>query len=150
MRMLFITTLRSRIPAACSSASRYVTPDWILTSPCLARRVHPFPLWPTWRLTMPKYLFEVDYSVEGTKGLIKDGGSKRRAVVDKAVSGLGGRLEAFYYTYGTRDAIVIADLPDDASALSISLTVSASGSVTFKTTRLILPEEIDQAVKKTV
>jgi hypothetical protein len=29
---------------------------------------------------MPKYLFEVDYSAEGTRGLIKDGRTKRRAV----------------------------------------------------------------------
>ena len=99
---------------------------------------------------MPKYLFEADYTVEGTKGLLKDGGAKRRAVVEKTVSGLGGRLEAFYYTYGTRDAIVIAELPDDVAAIAISLAVSASGSVTFKTTRLIMPEEIDQAAKKTV
>ena len=99
---------------------------------------------------MPKYLFEVDYSVEGTKGLIKDGGTKRRHVVEKALAGLGGRLETFYYTFGIRDAILIAELPDDASAISLSLTVSASGSVTFKTTPLITPEEIDAATKKTV
>ena len=99
---------------------------------------------------MPKYLFEVDYSAEGSKGLLKDGGTKRRAVVEKALAGLGGRLETFYFTYGIRDAIVIADLPDDSTALAVSLSVSASGSVTFKTTKLIMPEEIDQAAKKTV
>jgi uncharacterized protein with GYD domain len=99
---------------------------------------------------MPKYLFEVDYSVEGTKGLLKDGGSKRRAAVDKALTGLGGRLEAFYFTYGIRDAIVLADLPDDATAIAVSLSVSATGSVTFKTTKLIAPEEVDQAAKKSV
>ena len=99
---------------------------------------------------MPKYLFEVDYSAVGTKGLLKEGGSKRRATLQAAVEGLGGKLEAFYFTYGVRDAITIVDLPDGVSALALSLNVSASGSVAFKTTPLISPEEIDRASKKKV
>ena len=99
---------------------------------------------------MPKYLFEADYTVEGTKGLLKEGGSKRRSVVDAAVKGVGGKVEAFYYTYGARDAIVIVDLPDSAAAIALSLAVTASGAVTFKSTPLITPEEVDQAVKRTV
>ena len=59
-------------------------------------------------------------------------------------------MEAFYFTYGVRDAITIVDVPDSASALALSLTVSASGSVAFTTTPLISPEEVDQATKKTV
>ena len=99
---------------------------------------------------MPKYLFEVDYSAEGTRGLLKEGGSKRRAALEASIKSVGGKLEAFYFTYGVRDAITIVDLPDGASALALSLTVSSSGSVAFKTTPLITPEEIDQAAKKTV
>lgn len=99
---------------------------------------------------MPKYLLEADYTVEGTKGLIKDGGSKRRTSVDAAVKSVGGKVEAFYYTFGQRDAIVIVDVPDSVSVLALSLAVSASGSVAFKTTPLISVEEVDQAAKKTV
>lgn len=99
---------------------------------------------------MPKYLFEVDYSVEGTRGLLKDGGSKRRAAVEKSVKSLGGKVEAFYFTFGTRDAITIVELPDNVSAVAMSLAVSASGGVAFRTTPLITPAEIDQAAKKSV
>lgn len=99
---------------------------------------------------MAKYLFEADYSVEGTKGLIKDGGTKRRAAVEAALKGVGGKLESFYYTFGTRDAIVIVELPDNVTAIAVSLAVSASGAVAFKTTPLITCEEVDQATKKTV
>ena len=99
---------------------------------------------------MPKYLFEVDYSAAGTKGLLKDGGSKRRAAVEESLKSLGGKVEAFYFTFGIRDAIVIVDLPDNVSAAAISLAVSASGSVAFKTTPLLTPAEIDQAAKKRV
>src|SRR6185369_455230 len=96
---------------------------------------------------MPKYLFEVDYTAEGTQGLLKDGGSKRRAVVDKAVKDVGGKLEAFYFTFGIRDAVVIVDVPDQATAIAISLAVSATGSVKFRTTQLISPEDVDKATK---
>jgi uncharacterized protein with GYD domain len=97
---------------------------------------------------MPKYLFEVDYSREGTKGLLEDGGSKRRAAVQKSLETMGGKLEAFYFTFGTRDAIVIAELPDNVSAVAMSLAASASGAVAFRTTSLITPAEIDRATKK--
>jgi uncharacterized protein with GYD domain len=99
---------------------------------------------------MPKYLFEADYTAEGTKGLLKDGGSKRRAEVEKAVESLGGKVEAFYYTFGIRDAVVIAELPDNVSAVAISLAVSATGAIAYKTTPLITPAEVDQAAKKKV
>ena len=99
---------------------------------------------------MAKYLFEADYTVEGTKGLLKEGGTKRRAVVEAAVKGVGGKLETFYYTFGTRDAIVIVELPDNVTATAVSLAVSASGAVVFKTTPLITCEEVDQATKKSV
>jgi uncharacterized protein with GYD domain len=99
---------------------------------------------------MPKYLFEVDYSVEGTKGLLKEGGSKRRSVVEATIKSLGGKLEAFYFAFGIRDAIVICELPNEEAALSLSMNVSASGSVSLKTTPLISPEEVDRATKAKV
>jgi uncharacterized protein with GYD domain len=99
---------------------------------------------------MPKYLFEADYSVEGTKGLLKDGGSKRRAVVEQSIKSLGGKVEAFYFTFGTRDSITIVDLPDNVSAAALSLAISASGAVALKTTPLITAAELDEATKKKV
>src|SRR5262245_11465173 len=75
------------------------------------------------RSPMPKYLYEASYTAEGVKGLLKDGGSKRRAAVETLVKGLGGRVEALYFAYGDRDAYVIVDLPDSASATAVSLAV---------------------------
>jgi uncharacterized protein with GYD domain len=99
---------------------------------------------------MPKYLFEASYTAEGVKGLIKDGGSKRRAAVEALTKSLGGRLEAMYFAYGKHDVIAIVDLPDSATATAVALTVGASGAIRIKTTVLITPEEVDQAVKKVV
>jgi uncharacterized protein with GYD domain len=98
---------------------------------------------------MPKYLFQANYVGEGVKGLLKEGGSSRRAAVEKAAQSMGGKLEAFYYAFGDVDAYVIVDFPDNASAAAMALTVSASGAAVTKTTVLMTPEEVDGAVKKT-
>ena len=99
---------------------------------------------------MPKYLFEVSYTAEGTKALLKEGGTSRRARVEEMIRGLGGKLEAFYYAIGEPDVYTIADLPDAATAAALSLTVNATGAVQLKTVALMTPEEIDQASKKSV
>jgi uncharacterized protein with GYD domain len=99
---------------------------------------------------MPKYLFEVAYTADGTRGLLKEGGSSRRAQVEKMVQKLGGRLEVFYYAFGERDVFTIVDLPDAATAAALSLTVGAAGAAKINTVVLLAPEDIDKATKKSV
>ena len=41
------------------------------------------------------------------KGLIREGGSGRRAAIAKMVEGLGGKVEAFYFAFGDVDAYVV-------------------------------------------
>ena len=99
---------------------------------------------------MPKYLIHASYTAEGAKGLLKDGGSKRREAARAALKSAGATLEQFYYAFGDADAILIADAPDHASIVAAAVAINASGAVTIKTTVLMTPEEMDQAVKKTV
>ena len=98
---------------------------------------------------LAKYLIEANYVGEGIKGLLKDGGTVRRATVEKLVKSLGGTIEAFYYALGETDLYVIVDLPDHASVTALALTVTATGTVTLKTTVLLTPQDIDAASKKT-
>jgi uncharacterized protein with GYD domain len=97
---------------------------------------------------MPKYLIQVTYTAEGARGLLKDGGTKRRAAATALVESVGGKLEAMYYAFGESDAIVIVDAPDATAAAAASIAIGASGSVTSRTTVLLTPEDIDAAVKK--
>ena len=97
---------------------------------------------------MQKYLIQANYVNEGVKGLLKEGGTSRRAAVEKLVKSLGGNIEAFYYAFGETDVFVIAEVPDNASMASLALTINASGAVTVKTTVLMTPEQIDEAIKK--
>ena len=99
---------------------------------------------------MPKYLIEASYTLEGTRGIMKSGGTARRKAMQQAVESVGGRFEVQYFALGEHDAFVIADLPDHVSAAAISLAVTATGAARTKTTALLTPEEVDQAVKKTV
>jgi uncharacterized protein with GYD domain len=99
---------------------------------------------------VPFYLWQASYTLEGVKGLKKDGGSKRRDVVRQMVEKAGGKLHSFYFAFGDADVYGIAEFPDQASAVALSLAVNASGAVNFRSTVLVSPEEMDAAVKKTV
>jgi uncharacterized protein with GYD domain len=99
---------------------------------------------------MAKYMLNASYTVDGTKGLIKEGGSARRAAVQKAIEGLGGRLECFYYTLGEPDAFAIVDVPDVVNIAAVSLAINSTGGAHVSTTVLLTPEQIDEAAKKSV
>ncbi len=99
---------------------------------------------------MPKYLFQGSYTEEGLRGLLEEGGSKRREAAEQVVKSVGGTLEAYYFAFGDNDFYVIVDTPDNVSITAASLIVNASGAVKVKTIVLLTPEEVDQAVKRTV
>jgi uncharacterized protein with GYD domain len=99
---------------------------------------------------MAKYLMTADYKSKGTAGVLKEGGSGRRAAVKHAIEALGGKMEAFYFAYGHVDAYVICEMPDHINGIALSLAVNASGAVVVNTVPLITPEEVDGAVKKAV
>jgi uncharacterized protein with GYD domain len=98
---------------------------------------------------MPKYLIQANYVGEGLKGLLKEGGTSRRAV-EKLFGSVGGKVESFYYAFGDTDLFVVGDVPDNVSAAALSLVVNAAGTATAKVTVLLTPEEIDAAAKKTL
>lgn len=98
---------------------------------------------------MPKYLIEANYLSEGINGLLKEGGTRRRAAVDELFKSMGGTVEAFYFAFGDEDVFIIGDLPDNVTAAALAIRVNAAGVTTCKTTVLLTPQEVDDAVKKT-
>lgn len=99
---------------------------------------------------MPKYLLQASYSVDGIKGLRKEGGTARRAAAEALVKSLGGTMESFYYAFGDADVYTVVDMPDHASMSAAALAIGASGAVTGKTVVLMTAEEVDAATKKTL
>jgi uncharacterized protein with GYD domain len=97
-----------------------------------------------------KYLIKASYTPDGVKGLLADGGSKRRKAAEQALLSSGGKVEAFYFAFGDTDAFVIVDAPDHATVSAASLAINATGAVHTETVVLMTPEEIDEAAKKSV
>ena len=98
---------------------------------------------------MPKYLFKASYTTAGVQGLRKEGGTARKAAVERAIKSVGGSLESMYFAFGDTDAVLIADMPDNATAAAVSLIAAAAGGANVSTTVLLTPEEMDAATKKT-
>lgn len=96
---------------------------------------------------MAKYLIEASYTPDGIKGVLAKGGTARREAVEKMLSDVGGTLESFHFGFGTTDAYVIVDVPDNVTAAGIAMKVSASGMAGCRTTVLLTPEEIDKAAQ---
>jgi len=97
---------------------------------------------------MAKYLFQGSYTEEGLKGLLKEGGTKRREAIEQAVKAQDGKVEAFYYAFGDNDFYLIVDYPSNIEASVTALMAGSAGTSTIKTTVLITPKEVDEVVEK--
>ncbi|MEO8693564.1 MAG: GYD domain-containing protein [Acidimicrobiales bacterium] len=98
---------------------------------------------------MPKFLVRANYVGAGVKGLIAEGGTKRRDAVRASLESVGGTLECFYYAFGDTDVFGIGDFPDEATATAWSLMVNSSGAVTLNLVPLLTAETLDAAAAKT-
>ncbi len=96
---------------------------------------------------MARYLVHGSYSVNGISGVLKDGGSGRVQAVEKLISSVGGRLISFDFAFGKDDFFVIAELPGNAEAAAVAMTVGATGAASVQTTPLLSAQDVDAAVK---
>lgn len=99
---------------------------------------------------MAKYLFEANYTTEGMKGLKQAGAASRVAAISDMCSGLGGSLDSFHFAFGSVDAFVVCDLPDDEAAAAAAFTVGASAATQVRTIKLLTVEEADAAIGRSV
>lgn len=97
---------------------------------------------------MGKYLIRGSFTQDGLKGILKEGGSSRRKAVATLAESVGGSLESYYFAFGDDSYFITVDLPDDEAAAAVALTVGASGSVVVSTVKLLTPEQVDMAVKR--
>ncbi len=96
---------------------------------------------------MPKYLLQINYTLDGVKGVLSKGGTARQAAAQAAAESVGGTLESMYFAFGSTDVFAIAELPNNAAAAALALTVSRSGGATVNTVVLLTPDEIDTAAQ---
>lgn len=93
-------------------------------------------------------MIQFSYKSETVGNLLKNP-EDRSVAVKKLIEKLGGKLLAFYYSFGDYDGLVIAEMPDNISGLATSMvSFAAGGTAKLKTTILISVEEAMAAIKK--
>lgn len=97
---------------------------------------------------MGKYLIRASYTQAGIQGVLKDGGSGRRAAIEALAASVGGSIESCYWALGDDDIFIIAELPDAIAAAAIAATVGATGAASIRTTVLLTAADVDAAVAK--
>ena len=97
---------------------------------------------------MASYMIQVAYTSEAWATLVKSPQNRLEAV-RPAIERLGGKIEGSWLSFGEYDAVIVAQMPDNASAAAFSIAVSAGGAVkAMKTTPLMTAEEGLDAMKK--
>ena len=99
---------------------------------------------------MPKYLVCASFTQDGLRGTLKEGGTARKAVVERLAQSTGSTLEAYYYALGEHDLYAIFDAPNNVSVATASVTVAAAGIAKVETIVLLTPEEMDEVAGKSV
>ena len=88
----------------------------------------------------PKFRVKASYNAEGARGLMKEGGTARRAALQKVIESLGGKMEGFCFAYGEHDAYVIAEFSDPSAGLAVREVFSELGTIARERTRHPVPE----------
>jgi uncharacterized protein with GYD domain len=97
---------------------------------------------------MAKYLIAGTYTAEGASGVLREGGTGRRAAAEAALGSVGGSLESFHFALDGDEWYVVAELPDNVTAAAIALIGTASGALRSRAIALITPEEMDAIVDR--
>ncbi len=96
---------------------------------------------------MPFYMVQWRYDQASTREMVHHPVDRAKAA-RKAIEAAGGKLHHFFFCFGEYDGVVIAEYPDNESALANTLAIVAAGAVpTTKTTVLISAEEALRAME---
>lgn len=86
---------------------------------------------------MPIYITQGRYTREAVKGMIVKP-EDRADQVGRLMSKVGGRLIAYYVTFGDYDFMAIAEVPNDVQMAAALFAASAGGGVTDVRTTLAI------------
>ena len=97
---------------------------------------------------MPRYLIQASYTAAAAAAFVTNP-QDRVGGVKAIAENLGGTMISVDFCLGDYDVIVVAEMPDDVTAAAVALAVNAPGHIkSYKTTKLMTPEEFLEAQKK--
>ena len=89
---------------------------------------------------MPIFITQGRYSREAIKGMLAKP-ENRLDAASKLAQAAGGKLLAYYVTFGEYDWLVVSEMPDATHAAAFVVTAAASGGVTDVRTMLAMTTE---------
>lgn len=97
---------------------------------------------------MAIYMTQFSYAPAAWAALAKNPEDRGKAFASLAEE-LGGKMHNIYYCFGEYDGLVIADFPDDTTAMAGIVAATSPGHLkATKTTRLFSMEEALGAMRK--
>ncbi|MCD6079905.1 MAG: GYD domain-containing protein [Candidatus Omnitrophica bacterium] len=91
---------------------------------------------------MAKFLLLGKYSLEAMKGISAQRTQEAKKIVEKA----GGKVNSIYALLGPYDLALVVELPDDKSAMKVSLELTRMSGIAFTTLPAVDVEEFDKLV----
>ena len=88
---------------------------------------------------MPTYVTMIRFTQKGIEA-IKDGPARLDAA-KQAYRAVGATVKDFYLVTGKYDALVVSDVPDEATAAKLSLAIASKGYSRTETVRAFTEEE---------
>ena len=97
---------------------------------------------------MPFYMIQGSYTAEGLAAIVKKPQNRIEAIKGP-IEKLGGELKDAYFCFGDYDFVILTSMPDNVSAVAISMAFGAGGALrATKTTPLLTAGETMEAMKK--
>ena len=91
---------------------------------------------------MAKFLLLGKYSLEAMKGISAQRTQEAKKIVEQA----GGKVNSIYALLGPYDLALVVELPDDKSAMKVSLELTRMSGIAFTTLPAVDVEEFDKLV----
>jgi len=88
---------------------------------------------------MPTYITLFHFTQKGIESIKQS--PSRLDQGKKLMESVGGKFKGFYLTMGRYDGVGIAELPDDAAAAKMALTIGSQGNVRSETLRAFTEDE---------
>ena len=93
---------------------------------------------------MAKFMYLGKYTAEGLKGLVAEGGTRRRTATERLIGSIGGTILEYSFAVGEYDFVLIVEVADNAAGLIAPILTGASGTVRVLTVPLVTPQQIDE------
>ena len=97
---------------------------------------------------MAYYLLRAKYAQDSMNALVQRP-EDRMLTTTRLLKEVGGRLHYYFFCFGEYDIVLLFELPDNVSAASLAMTMSAAGTVTeTETIPLLTMEEAIDAMNQ--